>query len=94
MRNRRGTAVAALVLPGDNRVVPASVALDEAIAIFGIDIATEFLVALFGSKLPKDFPEARNCGNRESAFDQANGKPASNIARCNNRWQWIKYLHK
>jgi hypothetical protein len=69
LRNQKGTAAAELVLPGDDRIVPVSVALDEAIAIFGSDIAAEFPVALFGSKLAQHFPEARNCDNRESAFD-------------------------
>jgi hypothetical protein len=69
LRNKKGTAAAELVLPGDDRIVPVSVALDEAIAIFGIGIAAEFPVALFGSKLPQHFREARNCDNRESAFD-------------------------
>jgi hypothetical protein len=69
-----------LVLPGDDRVVPASVALDEAIAIFWIDIAAEFPVALRGSKCPNHFPEARNCENRESTFDWANDRSACNSA--------------
>jgi hypothetical protein len=41
LRNQKGTAAAELVLPGDDRVVPASVALDEAVAIFWINIAAE-----------------------------------------------------
>jgi hypothetical protein len=41
----------------------------EAIEIFGIEIAAQFPVALFGSKLPKQFPGARNCEHRESALD-------------------------
>ena len=60
MRNQKGTAAAELVLPGDDRVVPVSVALDEAIAIFWIDIAAEFPIALLRLKCPNDFPEARN----------------------------------
>jgi hypothetical protein len=65
----RLTALAKLVLPRDDRVVPPTAAFDEAIEIFGIDIAAQFPVALFGSKLPKHFPESRNCEHRESAFD-------------------------
>jgi hypothetical protein len=58
LRNQKGTAAAELVLPGDDRVVPASVALDEAVAIFWINIAAEFPAALLGSKCPNHFPEA------------------------------------
>ena len=63
------TAAAELVLPGEDRVVPPTAALDEAIESFGIDIAAQFPVALFGSKFPKHFTEARNCEHREGAFD-------------------------
>jgi hypothetical protein len=45
------TAAAELVLPGDYRIVPASAALGEAIEIFEIDIAVQFPLALFESKL-------------------------------------------
>lgn len=69
LRNQKGTTAAGLVLPRDGGIVPVSVALGEAIAIFEIDIAAEFPVALFGSKRPQHFPEARNGENQESAFD-------------------------
>lgn len=78
LKNQKGTAAAQLVLPGDDRIVPGSVGLDEAMAIFGIDIAAEFPVALFGFKLPKRLPEARDCDHRKSAFDQANDRSVSN----------------
>jgi hypothetical protein len=80
LRNQEGAAAAGLVLPGYDRIVPVSVALGEAIAIFEIDIAAECPVALFGSKRPQHFPEARNGDNQESAFDEASGRSASNSA--------------
>jgi hypothetical protein len=67
-----------LVLPRDNRVVPPTAALGEAIEIFGIDIAAQFPVALFGSKLQKRFPEARNGEDRESGFCKGDNGSASN----------------
>jgi hypothetical protein len=67
--NRKRTGVAKLVLPGDGCVVPRITAFAEAIEIFGIEIAAQFPVALFGPNLLKHFPEARNCEHRESAFD-------------------------
>ena len=91
LSNQKRTAAPELVLPGDDRIVPVSVALDEVIAIFGIDITAEFPVALFGSKLSQRFPEARNCDNRESAFDEEDGRSASNGATLfKDTWDWMR----
>ena len=79
-KSEKGQQAAELILPGDDRVVPASVALVEAIAILWIDIAAEFPAALLGSKCPNHFPEARNRENRESTFDWTNDRSACNRA--------------
>ena len=60
--------MAELVLPGDDCVVPRISPFDEVVEIFGIEIAAQFPVALFGPNLLKHFRAARDCEHRESAF--------------------------
>jgi hypothetical protein len=79
---RKRTAVAKLFLRGDDCVVPPTTAFDEATEILGIEIAAQFPLALFRSKLPKHFTEARNGEHRKALWTRRTAGPHSTALFC------------